>query len=163
MSEQTIQELHEAIRQRDQLLNEASGLLAAGSGEDSPEYEEFLRLREQLPTVDRGRDLAHSVKMVRKKTKELRHWLRRTDRALGTMDPVDAIITFIEKKLQQYKHAPYHEFKVLSELIISLEKGEWVPDDEPTTFPCATCDKTFDSKDDLFQHCAHTTCQFEGP
>lgn len=160
MTEATTQELHEGIRQREQLLDEASRLLAAGSGEFSPEYQEFVLLRKELVEISRTRDLDHCVLMVRKKTKELRLWLRRTDRSLGSMDPVDAIIAYVVEQAQKYKHAPHHEAKVLSELLIALERGDWVPGDQPQRFYCQDCDKIFDDREDLFQHCAYTACSF---
>lgn len=158
MTNPTRHELFEGLRRRDQLLDEASRLLAAGAGDTSPEYQEFVRLRREIAEVNRTRDLDHCVLMVRKKTKEIRVWLRRMDRSLDSVDAVGAIIAYVEEQLQKHKHAPYHEAKVLSELLIALESGAWVPESMPEKFECPTCDRDFDDKEDLFQHCAHTTC-----
>lgn len=125
----TAHTLHEAIRMRDQLLDEASRLLAAGSGDTSPEYQEFVRLRKELPHTSRTPDLSHALQMVRKKTKELRGWLRRADRALGTTDPVDGILAFMRKRLTWTTQSDQPEAAdCLIALIGDIGEGKWIDD-----------------------------------
>lgn len=123
----TAHTLHEVIRMRDQLLDEASRLLAAGSGDTSPEYQEFVRLRKELPHTSRTPDLSHALQMVRKKTKELRGWLRRADRALGTTDPVDGILVFMRKRLTEMMQSDQPEAAgCLAVLIADIEQAKWI-------------------------------------
>ena len=127
----TTHQLHEAVRSRDQLLDEASRLLAAGSGEDSPEYEEFVRLRKELPGMSRTPDLSHAIGMVRQKTKELRGWLRRADRALGTINPVDGILDFMKKRLRWHIANDRTEAATcLATLMEEIDHGLWIEDNE---------------------------------
>jgi hypothetical protein len=127
MTDETINQLHEAVRMREQLLDEASRLLAAGSGDTSPEYEEFKRLREELPGMSRTPELSHAIEMVRKKTKELRGWLRRADRALGTVDPVDGILDFMTKRLCWHIANDRTEAaSCLATLMEEIDNGNWI-------------------------------------
>ncbi len=162
MSESTIHELHEAVRRREQLLDEASGLLAAGSGEDSPEYEEFVRLRKELPEIARTPGLDHCVRMVRDKSRELRMWLRRVDRALGTTDPVDGILTFMKKRLTEAADNDRpEEMATFAVLIGQIENGDWVDKVELDNegVQCSDCGKTLENLQKLHAHCAYSTCR----
>lgn len=124
-------ELWTAVKVRDQLLDEASRLLAGGSGEDSPEYAEFLRLRAELPTMSRTPDLDHCQEMVRKKTKELRKWIIRLDRAAGSFDPVEAICHHISREIGRlFADGKRNEGSAFIDLLQQIRKGE-IPNPEP--------------------------------
>ena len=159
---ETLHQLHEAVRSREALLMEASGLLAAGAGEDSPEYEEFTRLRKELPEIVRTPDLDHCVRMVRQKTKEFRVWLRRMDRALGTADPVGAIITFMEKLLVELAENGQTEgAATVATLISEIEHGSWVEKVELDNkgIECSDCGTVVDNIQKLHAHCAYSACR----